>query len=109
MPRWLRLLRLCGNGRQQVFFPGLKLRSAAALPIDPQEFVPQGSRLFDQLRSTLHRVRGPQPGEAAGSRYSVAFFAQANKPTVIESPTGRFEPLTAEEFLQRRINANFDG
>ncbi len=62
----------------------------------------------DQLRSTLHRVRGPQPGEAAGSRYSVAFFAQANKPAVIESPSGRFAPLTAEDYLQRRINANFD-
>lgn len=62
----------------------------------------------DQLRSTLHRVRGPQPGETAGSRFSVAFFAQANKPVLIESPTGRFAPLTAEEYLQRRINANFD-
>ena len=62
----------------------------------------------DQLRSTLHRVRGPQPGDAAGSRHSVAFFAQANKPVMIESPTGRFGPLTAEEYLQRRINANFN-
>jgi isopenicillin N synthase-like dioxygenase len=61
----------------------------------------------DQLRSTLHRVRGPQPGEAAGSRYSLAFFAQANKPALIESPTGRFEPLTAADFLQQRIAANF--
>ncbi len=62
----------------------------------------------DQLKSTLHRVRGPQPGEAAGSRHSVAFFAQANKPVLIKSPTGRFASLTAEEYLQRRINANFD-
>lgn len=61
----------------------------------------------DQLKSNLHRVRGPHRGESAESRYSVAFFAQANKPTLIESPTGAFEALTAEEFLQRRINANF--
>lgn len=61
----------------------------------------------DQLKSNLHRVRGPQPGEQAGSRYSVAFFAQANKPAIIESPSGAFAPLTAAEFLQRRINANF--
>lgn len=62
----------------------------------------------DQLRSTLHRVRGPRPGEVATDRYSVAFFAQANKPTVIESPSGRGDAITANEFLQRRINANFD-
>ncbi len=61
----------------------------------------------DQLRSTLHRVRGPRPGEPAVSRYSVAFFAQANKPALIESPSGAFEPLTAGDYLQQRINANF--
>ena len=61
----------------------------------------------DQLRSTLHRVRGPEPDEQAPSRYSLAFFAQANKPALIESPSGRFEPITAEDFLQQRIAANF--
>ncbi|MEM7337438.1 MAG: 2-oxoglutarate and iron-dependent oxygenase domain-containing protein [Actinomycetota bacterium] len=61
----------------------------------------------DQLRSTLHRVRGPQPGEAADSRYSVAFFAQANKPALITSPTDRFAPITAANFLSQRIAANF--
>ncbi|MEL6981929.1 MAG: 2-oxoglutarate and iron-dependent oxygenase domain-containing protein [Actinomycetota bacterium] len=61
----------------------------------------------DQLRSTLHRVRGPEAGEAASSRYSLAFFAQANKPALIESPTGAFEPITAADFLQQRIAANF--
>ncbi len=61
----------------------------------------------DQLRSTLHRVRGPRTGESAPSRYSVAFFAQANKPALIESPTGAFEPITAADFLQQRIAANF--
>ncbi len=61
----------------------------------------------DQLRSTLHRVRGPEAGEAAPSRYSLAFFAQANKPALIESPTRAFDPITAEDFLQQRIAANF--
>ena len=50
---------------------------------------------------------GPRPGESAPSRYSVAFFAQANKPARIESPTGAFEPITAADFLQQRIAANF--
>lgn len=61
----------------------------------------------DRLASTLHRVRGPRPGEPVASRYSVAFFAQANKPVMIESPTGRFEPLTAADYLRQRIAANF--
>ena len=61
----------------------------------------------DQLLSTVHRVRGPRPGEPVRSRHSVAFFAQANKPVVIESPSGSFEPITAADFLQQRINANF--
>lgn len=61
----------------------------------------------DQLRSTLHRVRGPEPGRSAPSRYSLAFFAQANKPALIESPTGAFDPITAADFLQQRIAANF--
>ncbi|MEM9561301.1 MAG: 2OG-Fe(II) oxygenase family protein [Actinomycetota bacterium] len=61
----------------------------------------------DQLRSTLHRVRGPRPGESSPSRYSVAFFAQANKPALIESPSGSFESITAADFLQQRIAANF--
>jgi isopenicillin N synthase-like dioxygenase len=61
----------------------------------------------DRLRSTLHRVRGPELGVVSPSRYSLAFFAQANKPALIESPSRRFEPITAAEFLQQRINANF--
>lgn len=61
----------------------------------------------DQLRSNLHRVRGPRPGEPVVDRYSVAFFAQANKPALIESPSGAYEPMTAGEYLQQRINANF--
>ena len=61
----------------------------------------------DRLKSTLHRVRGPRPGEPAQSRYSVAFFAQANKPVVIDPPGGTYEPMTAGDYLQARVNANF--
>jgi len=61
----------------------------------------------NQLYSNLHRVRGPRQDEPVVSRYSMAFFAQANKTAVIESPTGAFEPLTAGDFMQQRINANY--
>jgi isopenicillin N synthase-like dioxygenase len=61
----------------------------------------------DLLMSTLHRVRGPRAGEPVISRYSVAFFAQANKPAMIETPKGTYAPMTAGDFLQQRINANF--
>lgn len=40
----------------------------------------------DKLKSTLHRVRMPYPQENQGSRYSMAFFCQANKDKVIQGP-----------------------
>ena len=58
----------------------------------------------DQLRSTLHRVRMPEAGDA---RYSIAFFAQANSTQVIESYRGKYPAITAADYLQQRIAANF--
>jgi isopenicillin N synthase-like dioxygenase len=63
----------------------------------------------DQLPSTLHRVRMPRPDEYLGPRYSMAFFAQADCDAVIESPSDRHEPITAADYLQQRIAANFAG
>ncbi|MGF1597015.1 MAG: isopenicillin N synthase family dioxygenase [Acidimicrobiales bacterium] len=94
--------------------PGTDAANAVWTSVDPRDDIITcniGDMLMrwsdDQLRSNFHRVRGPRQGEDAGSRYSVAFFAQANKPALIESPTGRFEPITAGDFLQQRVNANF--
>ena len=61
----------------------------------------------DQLLSTLHRVRMPHPDEYLGPRYSLPFFCQANKDAVIEGPGGKYAPITANEYLQQRIAANF--
>ena len=67
----------------------------------------------DTLPSTLHRVRMPRPdeidGERLDARYSIAYFAQANRDAIIESPSGRHEPITAADYLQQRIAANFTG
>ena len=40
----------------------------------------------DRLKSTFHRVRMPRPGEYQGPRYSIGFFNQANKSSVIQVP-----------------------
>jgi len=61
----------------------------------------------DQLKSTLHRVRMPKPGEYRGPRYSMAFFCQANKNVMIESPAGKYPPISAADYLLQRIQANF--
>jgi isopenicillin N synthase-like dioxygenase len=61
----------------------------------------------DKLLSTLHRVRLPGSDEYRGSRYSIAFFAQANKDQIIQGPLKKYEPITARDYLLQRINANF--
>lgn len=67
----------------------------------------------DQLPSTLHRVRLPGPDEIEGdqldARYSIAYFAQADRDALIESPSGQHAPITAADYLQQRIAANFAG
>ena len=67
----------------------------------------------EQLPSTLHRVRMPRPDEVDGdqldARYSIAYFAQADRDALIESPSGKHAPITAADYLQQRIAANFAG
>jgi isopenicillin N synthase-like dioxygenase len=67
----------------------------------------------DQLPSTLHRVRMPRADEVDGeqldARYSIAYFAQADRDALIESPSGKHAPITAADYLQQRIAANFAG
>ncbi len=61
----------------------------------------------DQLLSTLHRVRMPRQDEYLGPRYSLPFFCQANKDAVIQGPRKAYAPITANDYLQQRIAANF--
>jgi isopenicillin N synthase-like dioxygenase len=61
----------------------------------------------DQLKSNFHRVRPPRPGEYLGPRYTIAFFAQANRDVLIDPPGGSYEPITAGDYLTQRIAANF--
>ncbi len=61
----------------------------------------------DKLLSTLHRVRMPRQDEYLGPRYSIPFFCQANKDAVIQGPGKKYDPITAHDYLQQRIAANF--
>ncbi|MFK8023727.1 MAG: 2OG-Fe(II) oxygenase family protein [Ilumatobacter sp.] len=67
----------------------------------------------DRLPSTLHRVRMPRPDEIDGdrldARYSIAYFAQADGDAMIDPPGGSHPPITAADYLQQRIAANFAG
>jgi isopenicillin N synthase-like dioxygenase len=63
----------------------------------------------DKLLSTLHRVRMPRADEYLGPRYSLPFFCQANKDAIIQGPAKLYEPITAHDYLQQRIAANFAG
>ena len=59
-----------------------------------------------RLTSNMHRVRMPRtPEECKKSRYSVAFFLQADKSALIDD--GKKEPFTAGEYFAGRINSHF--
>ena len=61
----------------------------------------------DKLLSTLHRVRMPRADEYLGPRYSIPFSCQANKDAVIQGPAKSHAPITAHDYLQQRIAANY--
>ncbi|EOM74751.1 isopenicillin N synthase family oxygenase [Rhodococcus rhodnii] len=107
------LFQRAGQGGLQVL-PGKEARSEAWTPIEPADEAITcniGDMLMrwsdDRLPSNFHRVTSPGPGEHRGARYSIAFFAQANKEILIESAAGTYPPITAEDYLQQRISANF--
>lgn len=84
-------------------------------PIDPVEggiAVNIGDMLArwsnGRLYSNLHRVRMPTPEECTppSSRYSIAFFAQADKAVLLETD-GDAESITAGDYILSRIKSNF--
>ena len=107
------LFQRAGQGGLQVL-PGKDMASQAWTPITPADDLITcniGDMLMrwsdDQLPSNFHRVKNPESGEYQGARYSLAFFAQANRDVLIESPSGKYPPITAEDYLQQRVAANF--
>ena len=102
-----------GQGGLQVC-PGKDRESQQWTSIEPREDVITcniGDMLMrwsdDQLPSNFHRVRSPLPGEYQGARYSLAFFCQANKDVEIRGQQAKYPAISAEDYLQQRIQANF--
>ena len=102
-----------GQGGLQVC-PGKEFEEQEWTSIPPDEDVITcniGDMLMrwsdDRLPSNFHRVRNPRPGEYMGPRYSLAFFCQANRDAMIETPTGKYPPITAGDYLDQRVAANF--
>ena len=92
--------------------PGREHESPLWTPVDPVEGAITcnvGDMLMrwsdDQLTSALHRV--VMPDEPSPSRYSIAYFCQADGDTVIQGPGERYPAITAARYLQERIAANF--
>ena len=107
------LFQRAGQGGLQVL-PGAEAEGQAWTPVEPSDDAITcniGDMLMrwsdDALPSNFHRVKAPGRGEDAGARYSIAFFAQADKEVVIAGPGGKYDPITAADYLQQRISANF--
>lgn len=58
----------------------------------------------DQLKSNFHRVKCPKLD--LSSRYTIAYFTQANKSAIIQGRTKYTEPLTAGDFLRQAMERN---
>lgn len=102
-----------GQGGLEVC-PGKEMDSNAWTPVPPDEEAITcniGDMLMrwsdDQLPSNFHRVKNPMPGEYMGPRYSLAFFAQANRDAIIEGPAKKYPPIAAGDYLNQRVAANF--
>lgn len=102
-----------GQGGLEVL-PGREMETESWTPVEPTSdsiTCNIGDMLMrwsdDALPSNFHRVRGPRAGENQDARYSIAYFAQADRDVVMESPSGAWEPITARDYLLERIRANY--
>jgi isopenicillin N synthase-like dioxygenase len=96
----------------------LKTRDGRWIPVSPKpgELVINIGDMLQRLtnghvRSTSHRVFNPNPERASHARYSMPFFLHFRSDFLIEAlpgtvPTGeepRWEPITADGYLQERL------
>ncbi|MGU3432321.1 isopenicillin N synthase family dioxygenase [Actinomycetes bacterium M1A6_2h] len=107
------LFQRAGQGGLQVL-PGAEADGQAWTSVEPCDDAITcniGDMLMrwsdDLLPSNFHRVRSPRADEYRGPRYTIAYFAQADKNVIIDSPSGKYPSITAADYLLQRINANF--
>jgi isopenicillin N synthase-like dioxygenase len=64
----------------------------------------------DRFKSTFHRVRAPkmEGDKGEGARMSLAWFNQPCKGTRIVDRMGKYEELSAEEFILRGMRRNYE-
>lgn len=62
----------------------------------------------DRFKSTFHRVKAPcEPGDYYGERFSIAFFNQPSKDTLIQGPKKKYPEITGRGFIANAMKANF--
>lgn len=62
----------------------------------------------DRFKSTFHRVKAPcEPGDFYGERYSIAFFNQPSKDTLIQGPKRKYPEITGRQFIANAMKMNF--
>ncbi|MBE3637754.1 isopenicillin N synthase family oxygenase [Mangrovicoccus sp. HB182678] len=103
-----------GQGGLQIA-PGAEAETGEWTPVEPVTGVITcniGDMLMrwsdDRLLSNPHRVRMPRRDEYLGPRYSMPFFAQANRDVVLQGPGRKYPPITAGDYIAERIRANYD-
>ncbi|KAI1621911.1 oxidoreductase domain-containing protein [Exophiala viscosa] len=63
----------------------------------------------DRFKSTFHRVKAPsEPDDYYGERYSIAFFNQPCRDTLIQGPHKKYPLVTGEEFTRNAMMRNFN-
>lgn len=61
----------------------------------------------DKFKSNFHRVRTPKIGENQKSRYTIAWFNQANENVVIQGPEKKYPATTGKEYIVEAMRKNF--
>ncbi|KIX09684.1 uncharacterized protein Z518_00765 [Rhinocladiella mackenziei CBS 650.93] len=62
----------------------------------------------DRFKSTFHRVKSPsEADDYYGERYSIAFFNQPCRDTLIQGPLKKYPLVTGEEFTRNAMMKNF--
>jgi len=62
----------------------------------------------DILTSNFHRVRMPSVEQANKPRYSIAFFAQPNRSSLVQGLKNKYPPITAGEYVTQAVKPQFE-
>jgi isopenicillin N synthase-like dioxygenase len=62
----------------------------------------------DRFKSTFHRVKAPcEQGDYFGDRYSIAYFNQPCKDSLIQGPLKKYPMVTGAQFTENAMKRNF--